>query len=418
MKKIHRLTLALTLAVTVGLMPISACDISLSDELSIEYQYTDEQERIFECIEELGRLKAKAASVKEYLMSIGTDESLVCRVDSYSDIADEIREIREELVELGAKPSEEMLSMLELSDPISVNGVLIDDFEDFEYTFGEAYELWGVPLTVNASYGTFNTYEVLIQDYEGSDKLSTSVYQNGSLGYDIYSQKSSVASNAVGAIGEILFEKLYDTITNSLTEVDLLFKGAQILNSILSVDSSINSNCMITDNGLGHTYRIYCSAEPTVHFVYVQDADTKKWHHTLTTNRVSIDETHYFYISLSVGNGNLDHVSGEKDYSTMLVNDRYAYRVTDAITAFRNGLPRFDIVITSYSVYVENSSGSKEAFTLGISAPLDFNDLVRYGVERRCEPYIWLVVVIPVILAICSVCVWFIGKKKTKDKQI
>lgn len=381
MEKIHCLSLALTLAVAVGLMPISASDISLSDELSIEYQYTDEQERIFERIEELGRLKAKAAAVKEYLMSIGSDESLVYRIDSYSDIADEIQEIRDELIELGAKPSTEMLSMLELSEPISVNGVLIDDFEDFEYTFGEAYELWGVPLTVNASYGTFNTYEVLIQDYDGNDKLSTSVYQNGSLGYDIYSQKSSVASNAVGAIGEILFEKVYDSITNALAETSLVFKGAQLLSSILSVNSSINSSYTITNNGLGQAYRIYCSAEPTVHFVYVQDADTKKWHHTLTTNRVSIDETHYFYISLSVGNGNLDHVSGEKDYSTMLVSDRYAYRVTDAITAFRNGLSRFDNVITSYSVYVENSSGSKEAFTLGISAPLDFNDLVRYGVE-------------------------------------
>ena len=107
------------------------------------------------------------------------------------------------------------------------------------------------------------------------------------------------------------------------------------------------------------------------------------------------------------GNGEIDRVSGEEDHSTLLIPDRYAYRAADAVNAFRNDLPRIDNVITSYTVKAE-----EKALTLDIPAPVDFEALIRVGSEKKA--HIWLLLIIPVVLTVCGVCVFY-RQKKTKE---
>lgn len=80
---------------------------------------------------------------------------------------------------LGAVPTQEMLAELIIDEAISINGVLIDDFAEFEVIYSEAYDLWGIYQEVNNSSGTYSTYELMIQDAYPGGMLSTQLTQSG-----------------------------------------------------------------------------------------------------------------------------------------------------------------------------------------------------------------------------------------------
>lgn len=235
-----------------------------------------------------------------------------------------------------------------------------------------------MPYTVETSYGTFNTYQIIIQGRERVDRLAASVYQNKVFGYDLYAENSGVVSEMSGLIGDILFEKAAFLTVKSRPETEVISKEAELFEALKSLDDTMTADKSVSDKRLGQSYRIYCSAVPTVTFVCVQDDATKVWRHTLTINSVAIEETHQFYMSFAKGRGGVSHVSGEKDFSRIIDHPESAHRLYDAVAAYRGGQSGYDNVIKSYVFRIQNDGGAKKAFRLEIPAPLDFNELILY----------------------------------------
>lgn len=379
MKKLCRfLSITLSFFVLVGVFSISTSADDLITDSDVAVYYDETNRKILDKIDELGQLKSKASAIKEYYE---LNEHPDVKLDLYEKILAEIGYVRNELVALGAEPSNEMLASIKFDSPIMVQGVLIDDFADFEYTFGDAYDLWGVSQTVNASYGTFYTYEIIIQDYPNQDILSTSITQNGAAGYDIYAQSSSVLGVVTGYLGNISFNKILGSIYENIPVFSTIYDGLQILQSLQSVASDITANDAVTVNGLSQSYRIHCIATSTVHFIYVRDTVTSPWQHSFTTNSVHLNETHIWAMNFAIGNGQTRCIPGNKDYSTTVYPNRWAYRLTNAITAYRNNKSRYYDIIEEYTIDVENNGVTREAFSISVTCPLTYDDLIRYGVQ-------------------------------------
>ena len=225
-------------------------------------------------------------------------------------------------------PDAETLGLIMADTPFSKGGDV-----DPESAFGGAFDVWGVPYTVETSYGTFNTYQIIIQGRERVDRLAASVYQNKFFGYDLYAKNSGVVSEMSGLIGGILFEKESVLTVKSSPETEVISKDAELFEALKSLDDTMTADKSVSDKGLGQSYRIYCSAVPTVTFVCVQDDATKVWRHTLTINSVAIDETHQFYMSFAKGRGSVSHVSGRRIFRGLLI-------IREARTGFTTLSPR------------------------------------------------------------------------------
>ena len=360
--------------------PIIDGNISADD--TVVY-YDKEQQEILSKIDYLGQLKAKAVSLKEYL-ELDPEKIDLSKNNVYGAILSEIDNVRAELISLGAKPSTETLENFKFSEPISVQGILIDDFASFENTFEGAFDLWGISQTVEASYGTYETYDIVIQDYPGNAILSTHIRQNGVAGYDIYAENSSVSDVVYGEVGSIMFEKIAELVVDEVPGLRTIYNGAQILGSLQSISDGITANDAITGDGLGQSYRINCTATSTVHFIYVRPIGVSSWQHTYSANTIYLDEWHNWAMTISIGNGRTKTNTGSKDYSTNLYPNRWSYRLTDAITAYRNNRSLYHNVYDEYTVNVvkvDNGSITREAFIIDIKCPITYNDLVRYGVQ-------------------------------------
>lgn len=102
-----------------------------------EVLYTPSELAIFEKINKLGKAKAVVLQYKnEHNLSDDNGDRV------YLALLDEANSIRNELIAMGAKPSSEELESLRFT-PVEINGDLIDDFADFEETYGGVYDLWG-----------------------------------------------------------------------------------------------------------------------------------------------------------------------------------------------------------------------------------------------------------------------------------
>lgn len=284
------IALCITLTIAAGLLSACSGD-NTSDSVDFSVNYTAEQELIFEKTAALAALKAKAVTAKAHL-GISDDSEYI--FPEYEGIIDEIKALKAELIGLGAVPDAETLGLIMADTPFSKGGDV-----DPESAFGGAFDVWGVPYTVETSYGTFNTYQIIIQGRERVDRLAASVYQNKVFGYDLYAKNSGVVSEMSGLIRDILFEKESVLTVKSSPETEVISKDAELFEALKSLDDTMTADKSVSDKGLGQSYRIYCSAVPTVTFVCVQDDATKVWRHTLTINSVAIDETHKFYINVS-----------------------------------------------------------------------------------------------------------------------
>lgn len=379
MKKMIRvISLLVVLSVFLGVMSIGVGALNIStDEESV--MYTKEQNEIFAKVEELGLLKAKLLADMD---RAGVDDtSLKAYSDLFSDTLKEIETLRTELIEMGAKPSKEVLSSIKMERPMKVNGVLIDDFSDFEYTFGDVFDLWGISQTVNASYGTYYTYEIMIQDYAGKKILASSVSQNGSKGFDLYNTGANLSDVVYGALSSIVIEKLAKTIGQSAPIINTIYSGTQILETVLSANSNIQPGQAVTTEGTSHEHRIFVDLAPTVRFIFVRDSSNAAWQHTFTTNTVSVLEKQRWYHVFPIGNAQFESSSGEKDFNTTLFPDKYAYRLTNAITAYRNNKALYYDNVTEYTVNVKKGGTTKKAFSVDVTCPMDEFDLIRYGLQ-------------------------------------
>lgn len=367
--------LILTLLTSNFSVYAKADDIILSDDIVVYYD--KEQQEILDKINYLGQLKAKAAAIKEYF---NLSENTEIELNLYESVLSDIETVRSELIELGAKPSAETLETFKFSEPISIQGVLIDDFESFENTFDGAFDLWGVSQTVTASYGTYNTYDIIIQDYPNNTILTTSISQNGSAGYDLYASNPSLVDVMVGRLDDILFETIKKSFVNNIPVISTLYRGARMLRSVQSVTDEITPNAPVSVNGLSQMYKILCTATSSVHYIYVRPSGGT-WQHTYSTNTVYLNEQHIWAMSFATGNGRTETYPGTEDYSTTLTPSEWSLRLTNAITAYRNNKSLYHDVINEYSFNVVNGNTSEEAFCLDIICPITYNDLIRYGVQ-------------------------------------
>lgn len=169
MKKLVRvaaLMLSLSLLATVtSATGVAMDDVTNSDMVVVP---SEREQAIEDLIEQRGELKAALHT---------TDESS----ERYNDIMEQLSENQSALDELSAVPSMEMLSQLKIDVPdtmVASSNPLIDDFEDFYTTFGTAYDIYGLSNTINASYGSYDVYEIILQDNPNGNRLTSQITKN------------------------------------------------------------------------------------------------------------------------------------------------------------------------------------------------------------------------------------------------
>ncbi len=321
-----------------------------------------------------------------------------------------VNSIREELINMGAKPSTEELSALKFETPVEVNGVLIDDFADFEETYGDVYDLWGVSRTVEASYGTYYTYDVMIQDVNGGNRLGTSVSQGGRPGWDLYAAGSSAADLIETEINNAAFDRIVECAVAGLKYSNVISGAYSTLKSILSMIGGIDADDPVTVEGHTKSYTIFCDISPTIHFVFVRDSLTGPWQHSLTTNTAAVMETHDVYMVVSQ-NG-YPHILDDETYSyeKTLIPDDYGLRLTNAISAYRYDKSLYIDSLCGYTIVVKAGTADnegEEVFTLEITcAEGQFNLL---GTEYSNY---WILGTIGIL---CFIFVLFAVQKKRKN---
>ena len=224
-----------------------ACDVFndalVSDQI---LKPIDDKSNIYEKIDELAMAKTRANQYASMYSDFPGDKV-------YSALLADIDRIRNELDQLGAIPSTEEINALFFQEPMQIQGVLIEDFTDFENTFGEVYDLFGISQTVNASYGTFYCYDVVIQDHENHGLLATHIRQGPSAGYDLYAEGSSVKNIIGEEIGKIFFDKAYDIIVSGSRYARILNAAKTALTTIIGMVDSTSPASAVTANGNDYT---------------------------------------------------------------------------------------------------------------------------------------------------------------------
>lgn len=364
MKKVISLVMSIVMILSCTTVGITASDII--SEAQTEVLYTCEQRAIFDKIDDLA--VAKAAVLQYKTMHNLTDNNS----DSvYSDLVAHANSIRNELTEMGAKPGTEELASLKI-EPVKVNGVLIDDFADFEETYGAVYDIWGVEHTVNATYGTYYTYDILIQDISGGENLSTSISQNNRPGWELHTTGSSISSLIESEVNSVAFDRLVECVAAGLGSTNVIAGAYTALKSIFHSVSGITPNDPITVTGNTSSHIIYCDIVPTIHFVFVRDSLPGAWQHSLTTNKANVLETHSLYYVISQNGSPVVINDNSYSYEKLLLPEAYGFRLTNAITAYRNNRALYVDKLSGYTIVVKRNSADtegEEAFTLSITCP-------------------------------------------------
>lgn len=376
MKKVISFILSIVMIISCAAVSSTASDIIT--ETQYEVLYTREQLAIFDKIDDLA--VAKAAVLQYKTMHNLTDNN---NDNVYSALVANANSIRDELIEMGAKPSTEELASLKFV-PVEVNGVLIDDFADFEETYGAVYDLWGVEHTVNATYGTYYTYDILIQDVSGGEILSTSISQNQRPGWELHTSGSSISSLIESEINSVAFDRLVECVAAGLGYTNIITGAYTTLKSIFNIVNGVNPNDPITVTGNTSSHIIYCDIVPTIHFVFIRDSLTGSWQHSLTTNRANVLETHKLYYVISQNGSPTTINDNSYSYDDLLLPEDYGFRLTNAITAYRYNHSLYVDKLSGYTIVVKENMADldgEEAFTLSITCPEDQFDLFRFALQ-------------------------------------
>lgn len=376
MKKVLSCILSFVMTLSYATVSITASDIIA--ETQYEVLYSREQLAIFEKIDDLADAKAAVLQYKTMHNLIDNNNDYV-----YSALVANANSIRNELIEMGAKPSTEELASLKF-EPVEVNGVLIDDFADFEETYGAVYDIWGVEHTVNATYGTYYTYDIMIQDVSGGEILSTSISQNQRPGWELHTSGSSISSLIEDEINSVAFDRLVECVAAGVGHTNLIVGAYTTLKSIFNIVSGVNPNDPITVTGNTSSHIIFCDIVPTIHFVFVRDSLTGAWQHSLTTNKAEVLETHNLYYVISQNGSPIVINDNSYSYDDLLLPEDYGLRLTNAISAYRYNHSLYVDKLSGYMVVAKANAADvdgEEAFTLSITCPENQLDLFRYGLQ-------------------------------------
>lgn len=386
MKK-HILTFTLVFSLLIGVIPINACTKGNVDNDTISEEetilYTPQQIQTYEKIDELAEAKAYAnqyAAVHNL-----AKEDIENPVDPvYIELLDRVESINSELVALSAKPGREQLSQLAFDNAVTLNGNLIEDFEDFENVFGSSFDLWAVDHVINASYGTFYVYDLMIQDKANAALLSTHIEQNGYPGFEVYAEENTFGDAALAEITSVSIGKAVQTISEGVASVVPIGKIYEAMVSIMNINEELTENDGLTVAGNTNSYRVYSDAVPTIHFVYVRESENDPWLHTYTTNRVSIVERHAWYMVFMTENGYPETYEDSRTTTKRYFPDRYGFRYTDAIGRYLDWENEITNAIKTeyidrYNVYVMVEGIEYRACVLYINCPENWSDLYRYA---------------------------------------
>jgi len=265
----------------------------------------------------------------------GVSEASLSNNKVYRALLDEIERIRSELVDLGAKPSEEMLSQLKLSEPLEINGALIDDFADFEDRFGRYFDIWGVYHEVNATYGTYYTYDIMFCDYDVANEVFALSYTVEDV-FEI-NNNSALLDAFENEARSVVFDKIAGYLVDGALSLTPLNNASDFFLSLIHIADELASNDVVSfsDVDENNYYRIGGRIDPIIHFVYVRDSLDVDWEHTLVTNRVNVDENHTWSLFYTL-NGDDRNEAGGEEYSHLLIPEDYGFRLTNAIATYRS----------------------------------------------------------------------------------
>lgn len=247
----------------------------------------------------------------------------------------------------------------------------------------------GGSRTVNASYGTYYTYDIMIQDITGGKILSTSVSQNNRPGWELYTTGSSLGSMINAEINSAAFDRMVECAVAGLKQSKWINGAYSALKSLLSIVNGINPNAPITVTGNTSSYVIFCDIVPTVHFVFVRDSSNGAWQHSLTTNTAEVLEKHEWYYVISQNGSPIvvdsdDGAAGPYRYEEHLSQDSFKFRLTNAISAYRYNRSLYTDIQSGYTIVVKEGTADldgEEAFTLTITCPENQFDLFRYALQ-------------------------------------
>lgn len=358
MKKVISGLLATLMTIS---MPIMSC---ANDTLQAEDIVDMKNRVIYDKIEEIGLAKARANQYASMYSDSSDDRVYVAMVN-------EIETLRDELTMLGADPSDELMDMF-YSDMVSTTGVI----EDVENYYGTYFDVWGISQTINASYGTYYCYDIVVQDYSGNYYLSTKLTQEGADGIEIFRANSSLGNAIANEIGSVAWDKAVGYLVCDVFNLAWIQGAYELVKSVVNVHDEIDIEEPVTMSGNSKSYDIFCDAVSTMHFIYVKNS-TGDWTHTYTTNVASIAETHDWYMVLSQ-NGNAIPCNDEREYHYTLRAEDWAFRYTNAITAYRYDESIYTDFVDEFSVYACLEDGVEEVAVLSIACPEDPQDLIRY----------------------------------------
>lgn len=282
---------------------------------------------------------------------------------------------------LGAVPTQEMLAELIIDEAISINGVLIDDFAEFEVIYSEAYDLWGIYQEVNNSSGTYSTYELMIQDAYPGGMLSTQLTQSGAAGFEIFIEKSTAVQMLAKNFSDVVFERLVH-VNTSTSHQEYITGENSFFKAMIGFADDITTGEASFASGNTQSHHIFCDIAPTVRYIYVKAPHTSSWQHTLTTNSIFIAETHDWYYVIANHGVCEPHSGNESSVNTEFPDD-FQSRLTQAISAHRNNSSPAQNYIESYTVAAIAEDQLQEIFTLPVPCPATQFDLFAMHKDDR-----------------------------------
>ncbi|MCI8388930.1 MAG: hypothetical protein HFE63_10775 [Clostridiales bacterium] len=326
-------------------------------------------------------------------------DELASKRAGYSS-SEEVQPLLDELDEIGVVADSDILTQLKLSKPVKVDGVQISDFAGFAAAFEGMFDYF---IVMHEQDGR-EVCELIIQDIPPCSVLRSTVYQNGSLGYNIHSKYAGKEPKIADKINEHL-EVVIKGMGSELEAISTAGLIFPFISNIIIPDYEVET----TGYGTSRSYVIDCFIESSIHLLYTKTAG--EWKLAGMTNTAEVAERHSWYYTYSAGKGQIDSVSGSREYRHSLKPDDYDNRIALAL----DGNP-LDTV-KSYTAFVPlEGGGESEAFKLDIFAPTDTSKLVRRAAGKDTFDPVVIDVMISAVVSVIILSAVFILTRKHRKK--
>ena len=338
-----------------GFTPMSEQDRAIVEDLISELAFLKMD--MYDLLQKIPEISAVDYVKGTRIQALTTDAAILAE---YQNITDSKEARRAQLRALGAVPTSEMLGELKITDNSFISELvadvsndiydfapfwmLIPDFAAFEAMFGNAWEMWGISTRVNTANGSFDTYEIVLQEwvlnrsirntgtpgntnvniYSNSNRFGLSMLQIGTelvVGSAVTAAGGAVGGPAGARAASILFPFLWNAVRNSIPIV----------------------------NNAADLYYIQGRTVGTVRFVYVRPVGTTAWGGIRNAlNVATARQTHTLQWAY-IRNGQVRFDEDRWSFDRTIVPSDFSFRLTNAINAFRINSSTHS-VITHYTI--------------------------------------------------------------------